>query len=100
MVLCIPEEKRIKAINLLSRFMSKRKAKVKEIQSLCGFLKFLNRAIHPGRVFMRHMYSTYSTIWTNKQRDSGKGRSFNLKPYHHIKLDNEFKADCKIWLQF
>ena len=23
-----------------------------------------------------------------------------LKPFHHIRLDKEFKADCKIWLNF
>ena len=23
-----------------------------------------------------------------------------LKPYHHIRLDSEFKSDCKVWLQF
>ena len=23
-----------------------------------------------------------------------------LKPYHHVRLDGEFKLDCKVWLQF
>ena len=23
-----------------------------------------------------------------------------LKPYHHVRLDAEFKADCKIWVDF
>ena len=26
--------------------------------------------------------------------------SFKLKPHHHVRLDREFKLDCKVWLQF
>ena len=63
MFLAIPEDKRIKAINMLRRFIDKKKATVKELQQLCGYLNFLNRAIHPGRVFMRRMYAKYTKIW-------------------------------------
>ena len=27
-------------------------------------------------------------------------KGLQLKPYHHVKLDAEFKQDCKIWKQF
>ena len=49
--LCLPEEKRIKALHLLQRIVSKKKATVKELQKLTGTLNFLCRVIHPGRMF-------------------------------------------------
>ena len=91
----IPEEKRKRAIHLLSCLIDKKKATVNEIQKLCGYLNFLNRAIHPGKVFMRRMYAKYSYL-TDK---SEKGKAV-LKPYHHVRLDSEFKSDCLIWLRF
>ena len=47
LTLGIPEEKRQKAIYLLSRLIDKKKATVKELQNLCGYLNFLNKAIYP-----------------------------------------------------
>ena len=58
-VLSIPEEKRIRAVKMLQYFIQKRKAKVKEMQKLAGFLNFLNRAIVPGRAFTRRMYAKF-----------------------------------------
>ena len=45
----------------------------------------------PGRAFTRGMYSRL------KLRDT-KGRE--LKPHHHIWLDKQFIADCKMWWRF
>ena len=58
----IPQEKRIKALNLLEHVMAKRSARVEELEKLSGYLNFLNRAIHPGRAFTRRMYSKFSGI--------------------------------------
>ena len=87
----IPEEKRQKAINSLQAMISKRKATVKDIQSLAGLLNFLNRAIVPGRAFTRRMYAKYEGIVKKQQK--------RLKAYHHVKIDREFKADCEAWLE-
>ena len=78
MILAIPEEKN-KAIYALKKMINKRKATVKELQSLCGYLNFLNKAILPGRAFTRHMYSKYAVHWDDKP-----GKKKQLKPYHHI----------------
>ena len=89
--LSIPEEKRIRAVNLLQILIdrSKCKATVRELQQLAGFLNFLSRAIFPGRAFTRRMYSKFS------------GTEFmHLKQHHHVKLDLEFIQDCKVWLEF
>ena len=102
MILAIPQEKRERAIKMLREFIIKKKATVQELQKLCGFLNFLNKAIVPGKAFMRRMYA----------KCSGNGKSsshkFNdptnkfakLKAHHHVRLDGEFKADCKVWLEF
>ena len=84
---------------MLSKFLENRKATVKDLQTLCGYLNFLNRAIHPGRCFMRRMYSKYADLWNKKATSKDQNKKL-LKPYHHVKLDKEFKADCKIWLSF
>ena len=118
MILAIPEDKRRKAINMITKFIESKKATVKELQQLCGYLNFLNKAIHPGRVFMRRMYSKYSQYWNKrnghlrntkiqlgKKTRNGKDqqnlkKKSLIKPYHHVRLDREFKADCKVWLSF
>ena len=102
LTLAVPEEKRIRAINLLKYFIGKNKATVRELQKLCGYLNFLNKAIYPGRVFVRRMYSKYSK-WVNLTPialNEVRVHSFKPKHYHHVRLDKEFKADCQVWLQF
>ena len=100
--LSIPEEKQIKAINALQRILSKQKVTVQELQQLTGLLNFLNRAIFTGRAFTRRMYAKFSGII--KIRKSGTGcaewEPRVLKLHHHVKLDAEFKADCRVWLEF
>ena len=71
--------------------VEKRKLTVKQIQCLTGSLNFLNKAIVPGRLFMRRMYAKVPTA-TDKDT--------KLKHYHHMTLDGEFKADCRMWLLF
>ena len=101
-VLSIPTEKRLITISLLKEMMNKRKATVKDLQKLCGYLNFLGKAIFLGRTFTRRMYSKYSLIV-----DQGKHHNrylttndYKLKQYHHVRLDEEFKLDCTVWLEF
>ena len=86
--LAIPEEKRVRALNELGLMVTSKKSTVKAIQSLAGLLNFFHRVIVPGRAFTRHMYSKFS------------GMLSKLKPYHHIRLDGEFKQDCRMWQAF
>ena len=89
----IPLDKQIKALNLLNDITSKKKATIRQIQTLTGYLNFLMKAIHAGRMFTRHMYSKCQQMEFSK---SGK----HLKHYHHIRLDQEFKFDCEVWKLF
>ena len=102
--LSIPKEKRTRAIELLRQMLSKNKTTVKEMQSLCGYLNFLCKAIFPGRPFICRMYAKYSksvrcTTWSGNEK-SMQQTNYVLKQYHHIRLDQEFKSDCRVWLNF
>ena len=96
-LLVIPEEKRIKALNLLLWIESKPKTTVRSLQQLAGILNFLHKAIVPGRVFTRRMYSKFSHIMDSKGKLLVGSK---IKPYHHIKLDREFRDDCEVWKVF
>ena len=87
-LICVTEEKRVKTLNMVQSLMDRKSATIKEIQSLAGLLNFLNRVIYPGRAFTRRMYSKLS------------GKLTVLKAHHHVKLDQEFKNDCRMWERF
>ena len=89
--LCVPIDKKYKALNLVRWMLSRKKVTIKQVQSLTGLLNFLNRALVPGRAFTRRMYSKLSL----------SDRSGNpLKQYHHVKLSDEFKSDLAMWEMF
>ena len=90
-VLCVPEEKRQKALDLLDWTVNKKKVTIKFIQRLSGVLNFLTKAIVPGSTFVREMYT--------KLKIHDKHGNL-LKQYHHISLDNSFIQDCHMWIEF
>ena len=97
-ILSIPVKKRDRALNLLQNLLVKKKAMVKELHSIAGLLNFLNRA------FTHRMYSKFVGI---VKGTGGDMRQVNLeskkvlpKQHHHVTLDREFKADCRVWVQF
>ena len=90
-ILAIPEDKKIKALNLLSFMSERNKATIKEIQCLTGTLNFLSRAIIPGRAYTRLMYTKLKTMGSD-------GRQ--LKQYHHVQLNQDFRRDCGMWKFF
>ena len=90
LILAIPQEKRNKALHLISTACSKRKVTVKFIQSLTGTLNFLCKAIVPGRTFLCRMYD--SLTLTSKIKV--------LKPHHHVYLNSGFIKDCNMWKYF
>ena len=52
-LLAIPNNKKIKAVNLLKCVIECKKVTIKILQKLTGLLNFLHRAIVPGRAFTR-----------------------------------------------
>ena len=101
LTLSIPLEKHSRVQELIQNLLTKRKATVKQLQQLCGFLNFLNRAIFPGHTFTRHMYAKFApVIDVNQKRPGAVKITKLLKPHHHVRLHQEFKFDCKVWLKF
>ena len=88
-IICIPIEKVNRAKTLIQTILSKKSGKLTkhELQKLTGFLNFLCKAVVPGRVFTRRLYS----LIENSQ---------HLRQHHHISLTGETKADLRMWLIF
>ena len=84
---------------MLQEILSKKKATVKDLQRLCGYLNFICKAVVPSRSFMRRMYAKYSVI-VNKDGTPKSSYEYKLKQHHHIHLDSEFKLNCRVWLKF
>ena len=85
---CIPVDKLEKAVNLIDSILTKKSGKVtlSQLQKVCGFLNFLGRCVIPGRAFTRRLYA-----YTANDK---------LKPYHHIRVNGEMRADLHMWLTF
>ena len=88
-LICIPEDKIEKALDMIEYFLNKRTGKVTvfQIQKLAGFLNFLCKCIVPGRAFVRRLYSL--VISEDK-----------LMQHHHIRVTEEVKLDLQIWKRF
>ena len=93
----VPQDKQSKAIKMLQFFSEKKKATVKKLQRLAGFLNFLTKAIVLGRTFLRCMYAKFAPLLKGKPLTVGHKK---LHDYHHVEVDKEFQNDCKIWLFF
>ena len=98
LTLSIPVEKRKLAVEMLTEFVNSKKATVRQLQQLCGYLNFLSRAIVPGRTFTRRMYAKYNAV-INVNGAPQDANQYKMKQHYHVRLDREFKVDCKIWLQ-
>ena len=81
----IPIQKINKAIDLICMFMHRRRVTLLEVQQLAGVLNFLCKAIVPGRAFLRRLY--------------GITKGVKL-PHHHIRMNNQIRADLRMWLKF
>ena len=90
--LSISLERRNNILQLVNAFCDRKKATIKQLEQLAGHLNFVNRVVVPGRAFTRRMYVKFTGL------QNSKGES--LKPHHHIKLDREFKSDCRTWKHF
>ena len=84
-VVCIPRDKVIKALDMVTYLLNpnKRKATVLQIQQLTGYLNFLCRCVIPGRAFTRRFYAYIS--------------GSKLLPHHHVRISNEMKMDLQVW---
>ena len=82
----LPEDKLLKCKQLIDEFIKKKKkATLRELQSLTGVLNFACSVVVPGRCFLRRLIDL----------------SIGLKrPHHFVHVSKEVKADLLIWQQF
>ena len=80
----LPLEKIMKVSELISNALKGKKLLVHQLQRICGFLNFLGKAIVPGRVFTRRLYSKTS----------------GMKQHHHIRISKEMRMDLEMWDKF
>lgn len=81
----IPLAKIAEIISKVVTLLGKKKATLKEIQSLIGSLNFCCRAIPMGRPFSRRLINAICGL---------------TKPQHHVRISREMKLDLKMWLSF
>ena len=62
----------------------------KELESLVGLLNHACKVVHPGRSFLRRMIDLLAAT----------GRAGPRKPFHHIRLNREFRSDLAWWRTF
>ena len=85
MAASLPADKIIKCKELLTKFGERKKATLRELQSLLGVLNFACSVIVPGRPFLRRIIDLTIGI---------------TKPHHHVRLTHETKQDLLVWAHF
>lgn len=81
----LPQDKLDKCLAAISLLLHKKKAILRDIQSLTGLLNFACSVVTPGRAFLRRLI------------DLTIGVTY---PYHYIRINNEVKADLAVWQSF
>ena len=81
----LPENKLLKCQQLIASFLRRKKATLKELQSLIGVLNFASSVVSPGRSFLRRLIDL--TIGLRS-------------PHHFVRVSKEVEADLLIWQQF
>ena len=81
----LPTDKLEKANNLVTQYLSSRKIRLRDLQSLIGFLHFCCLACPIGRPFLRRLIDLSIGI---------------ARPHHFVTLNSEARADLKAWKIF
>ena len=84
-VLRLPRDKLSKLQRALASWEHKRSCTRRELESLIGTLQHACRVVWPGRAFMRRMIELLR---------------IPRRPYHHVRLNCEFRADLWWWSSF
>ena len=85
MCLRLPDEKLVQVRQELSRFLLRKRASKKQLQSLAGKLNFCASVVYGGRVFSRRIINTINLLKEGS---------------HKIKLSSSIKADILWWHSF
>ena len=81
----LPDDKVLRARELLNSFDSRRSVRLIELQSLIGTLQFACKAVVPGRTFLQRIIDLTRGVHNR---------------FHHIRLNKEFFKDLIMWKAF
>ena len=81
----LPEDKLVKAKDLVHNLCFQKKCTLKEMQEALGFLNFACRVIKPGRPFLRRLFDLTRGVW---------------KPKHRIRITKGARKDLRAWSMF
>ena len=81
----LPENKLVWVQTTVREWISKKKATKREILSLVGLLQHAAKVVHPGRTFVRRMYSVAARV---------------LELDYYTRLNKEFRSDLSWWQLF
>ncbi|CAG2207782.1 unnamed protein product [Mytilus edulis] len=85
LTLTMPPEKQSDFYNLLLSFQKRKRAGIKQIQSLCGKLNWACQMVKGGRTFLRRLINSISSAQNRNDK---------------VLLNSEFKADISWWINF
>ena len=85
MEVSLPKDKLDRALELVNSMYNRKFTTLRDLQSLLGLLNFCTKVVVPGRTVLRRLI------------DLTKGVTC---PTHHIRLNNEARADLACWRQF
>lgn len=85
MIAMLPQDKLIKARTEVSALRRKKRATLKQFQSMIGFLNFACRVVRPGRAFLRRLIEPTMKV---------------AKSNHFIRISSETRLDLTAWLHF
>ena len=85
MVVRLPEDKLVKGREVIRSISSRKKVTLRELQSAIGFLNFACAVVVPGRTFLRRLTNLTCKV---------------TKPNHHIRINNDHRADLAMWTLF
>lgn len=90
----MPLDKINKARYMIEEMLGCTKTRLRNIQSLVGFLNFVCRVITPGRAFLRRLID----LTCDKTKLSYK--EWRNRGYIHVRVTVDVKEDLRVWLEF
>ena len=91
MTATLSENKRNRAINLLTSLISRKSAPAATLEQLLGFLNHCCEVIPVGRPFLRHLFTTLSHANKSNRQSN---------PYRYAKITKHARRDILWWLIF
>jgi hypothetical protein len=81
----LPQDKVYRYTALMTSFLTRKTCTLHELQQVIGSLQFTTSVVRPGRTFLRRLINATMGV---------------TKPYHHVHLTNDVKADIQLWITF